>query len=148
MNGMKDRWSEYEQNMQKKKELLSRAAQIAQSQAEMIREDQIETLRESMQERERITREIDRIDARCAQIRRRISDGAPDTCTRLGESEKGMMELLIRIQTADQANGEQLRGKLREYQSQLRQLRQTRKGMEGYTRTYASEDGIFFDTRK
>ena len=147
MSVIKEQLTQYERHVKCKKILLTQTLAIAQSQGDMIYKDETDRLKMSMEERERLTGEIDKIDLICAQIKDQLTDDDMHD-RQLTDANKDIMEMLLQIQTADQIIGEQLCKKLKEYQNQIRQLRQTKKGMDCYARPFTNEDGIFFDKKK
>ena len=138
----------YVQNMKIKKDSLSRILEIARMQKGFIEEGQADKLYKSMKEREGLLERIDKLDEERSRIREDLEESGMELGPDSEELKKGMLDLLLAIQELDEVNSRQIQDKTEEYRVSLRQLRNSKRGIAGYTRAYTSGSGHFIDTKK
>lgn len=122
--------------------------EIARSQEDMIERGDAQELDASMERRVSISEDVDRLDARCAVLRRELEAFAVGGSGAVSEAESSLTAIIRQIQSVDRANAEALSAKIGEYQKSIKQMRLSSKGREVYAQTFEKTDGIFFDVKK
>jgi len=122
--------------------------EIARSQEDMIERGDAQELDASMERRVSISEDVDRLDVRCAALRRELEALTVGGSGAVSEAESSLTAIIRQIQSVDRANAEALSAKIGEYQKSIKQMRLSSKGREVYAQTFEKTDGIFFDVKK
>jgi flagellar biosynthesis/type III secretory pathway chaperone len=139
---------EYLALIDQKKAKFQDILKIARSQEDMAERGDAQELDESMERRVSIGEDVDRLDARCAVLRRELGTLAVNGSGTVSEAESSLMVIIRQIQSVDRANAAALSAKIGEYQKSIKQMRLSSKGREVYAQTFEQTDGIFFDVKK
>lgn len=139
---------EYLALIDQKKAKFQDILKIARSQEDMVERGDAQELDESMERRVSIGEDVDRLDARCAVLRRELGTLAVNGSGAVSEAESSLVAIIRQIQTVDRANAVALSAKIGEYQKSIKQMRLSSKGREVYAQTFEQTDGIFFDVKK
>ena len=142
-----------QENFKNKIALLKMLLGETQKVRDCITQDDMEGLMDSLNERERLMQEIDKLDAAKEQLMKLLGVKAGTGLnTRALASLKGyqdeIRELLEKIEKLDKDNREGAQQKKEAYQKQVQLSRQMKKGIQTYTSPYSSEDGIYIDAKK
>jgi flagellar biosynthesis/type III secretory pathway chaperone len=139
---------EYLALIDQKKAKFQDILKIARSQEDMAERGDAQELDESMERRVSIGEDVDRLDARCAVLRRELGTLAVSGSGAVSEAESSLVAIIRQIQSVDRANAAALSAKIGEYQKSIKQMRLSSKGREVYAQTFEQTDGIFFDVKK
>ena len=139
-------------NYQSKVEHLQRMLQNTNKQADLIEKDEIGALVDTLDERQRIMDGVDVLDGRLDKFYQELLTDYPqkeEDIHQVVQPYIEQIETLIKdIKTLDDTNRLKTQNKLAEYGQEIKQVRDTNKGVDTYTNPYQSADGLFFDTKK
>lgn len=121
--------------------LLQKMLDVSSKQPTLIEGEDMEGLNGCIAERDRLAGEIDKLNTAFQAQPAQSSAG-------MIRMEEEVHNLLLAIQKQDGANIRLAQTKLKEYSGKIAQIKQARKGIQGYTMNIGAEDGSFIDKKK
>lgn len=130
-----------ERTLKAKYILLQKMLEVSAQQPALIEGEDMEGLNGCIAERDRLSAEIDKLNAA-------IQPQIPKSPVGTAQMEEEIHKLLLAIQKQDTANIKLAETKLKEYSGKIAQIKQARKGIQGYTMQMGAGDGSFIDKKK
>lgn len=126
-----------------KKNLLCDMLASTQRMSDMIGNEQFEELGKEVEKRQAIIGQIDQAD----KDLERFSDS--DTSSDASQILVADIQILLRdICVLDQSNNEAAAVKQKEFTSQIKNIKQSKKGINGYAAPFTMQGSVFIDAKK
>ena len=137
--------SEYVRLLGLKKDLLNQILESLGRSADLLREDDMDAFDAEMAACQEITVKVDELGVTLDRIR---EHGAPDTREEAVELIDNINGIIRQIDLRQKECNEVAEQKLYTYKQQIKAIRHTKKGIEGYASQFQKRDAFFVDAKK
>lgn len=131
--------------LQIKKELLARMLDSVRRSAALLREDDMDAFDSEMDGCKEITEKVDEI---AASIKRLAGEPAGAHADEIARLEKDIAYIAGQIESARMECNDVAQQKLHMYGQQIKSVRHTQKGINGYANQFQRRDAVFIDEKK
>ncbi len=135
-------------NRQERKTAVGQMLKEALRGAEALKEEDTESYLNTMEERERLIRRIDALDAKFSELERSNPPADAALKEALSALESETRENLKAVSREDALAREKGEALLKEYRKKLKSLRESGEQVMGYTKMYQQTDAVFLDKKR
>lgn len=129
-----------------KKELLVRMLDALKRSALMLREDDMDAFSTEMENCKEITAAVDELGITESSLRAQIPDAQQQS--ELIKLESGIVYILEQIERTRRECNDIAQQKLQVYGQQIKAVRHTKRGIDGYANQFQRRDAVFIDAKK
>ena len=128
-----------------KKELLAKLLDAVKRAAEYLRDEDMDAFSLEMENGKNLMTMADETGATADKLRRQISDSQHPELDRL---ERDIAYISGQVEQARRECNDIAEQKLKTYGQQIKAIRHTRKGIDGYASQFQNKDSVFIDAKK
>ena len=129
-----------------KKELLAKMLETVKRSAAMLYEDDMDAFSLEMEHCEEITAMVDEMSVTEDSLRAQIPDAQQQS--ELIKLESGITYILEQIERSRRECNDIAQQRLQAYGQQIKAIRHTKKGIDGYANQFQRRDAFFIDAKK
>ena len=137
--------AEYTKLLGIKKELLNKLLVSLRRSVDLLREDDMDAFDAEMTACQEITGKIDELGCTLDRIREQALPARQEEAAAL---ESGIKDMIRQIKLAQKECNDVAEQKLHTYGQQIKAIRHTKKGIEGYHSQFQKRDAVFIDEKK
>jgi len=137
--------AEYVKLLGLKKELLTALLASLRRSAHLLREDDMDAFDAEMTACQEIAVKVDEIGLALDRIREQT---APAGLSEAAALERDIRDMLEQISLAQKECNDVAQGKRHTYGQQIKAIRHTKRGIEGYSSQFMKRDAVFVDAKK
>lgn len=129
-----------------KKELLVKMLEAVKRSAQMLRENDMDAFSLEMENCKEITDAVDELGITESSLRAQIPDAQQQS--ELIKLESGIVYILEQIERTRRECNDIAQQKLQVYGQQIKAVRHTKRGIDGYANQFQRRDAVFIDAKK